>query len=98
MCGMKRPELKEKRNRNGSYLLPCFVTLNVSSPAFYQLNNYINILAFNGNAKCHLNTKSDIYGDFEKRKLPIDIIYRLLHYYQSYSFVRCYFTADYCLG
>ena len=68
----------------------CYLTVN--STAFYQLNNhYINFSELNGNATCH------IYGDLEERKLSIDIIYRLLHYYQHYFFVRPYVTVNCCL-
>ena len=42
-----------------------------------------------------LKQKISIYGDLEKRKLHIDIIYRLLHYYQNYLFTKCYLTANY---
>ena len=45
-----------------------------------------------------LKQKNLIYGDLEKRKVPYDIIYRLLHHYQSYFFIRRYLTANYCLG
>ena len=45
-----------------------------------------------------IKTEYLIFGDLEKRKLPIDIIYRLLHYNQNYFFVRHYLTANYCLG
>ena len=59
--------------------MPCFVTSAISSSAFYQYNNhYINFSALSGSAKCHWKRKSHICGDLEKRKLPIDIIYRLL--------------------
>ena len=45
-----------------------------------------------------LKQKISFYGDMEKRNLPIDIIYTLLHYYQNYFFVRRYLTTNYCLG
>ena len=45
-----------------------------------------------------INRKYHIYGDIEKKRLRIDIIYRLIHYYQNYFFVRRYLTANYCLG
>ena len=57
---MKRPQIKKKQknkknNRDGSLVVPCFLTLiTIDSTAFYQLNNhYINFSALNGNAKCH---------------------------------------------
>ena len=34
-----------------------------------------------------INRKYHIYGDIEKKRLCIDIIYRLLYYYQNYFFV-----------
>ena len=42
-----------------------------------------------------LKQKISLYEDLEKRKLHIDIIYRLLHYYQNYLFTRNYLTANY---
>ena len=32
----------------------------------------------------------------EKRKLIVDIIYRLIHFYQNYFFVSYYLNANYC--
>ena len=45
-----------------------------------------------------LKQKISLYEDLEKRKLHIDIIYRLLHYYQNYLFTRNYLTAKYYFG
>ena len=50
----KDPEWNKKSNRNGSHVVPCFVTLTINSTAFYQLNkHFINFSVLNGSAKCH---------------------------------------------
>ena len=44
------------------------------------------------------NIKSHIYWDLQKRKLPIEIIYRFLQYYQNCFFLRHHLTVNYHLG
>ena len=42
-----------------------------------------------------LEQKTSYLWGPRKEKI-VDIIYRLLHYYQKYFFVRLYLTASYC--
>ena len=79
--------------------MSCFVALTINFTAFYQLNNdYIDDFLALMSLKYKKNIKSHIYWDLQKRKSPIEIIYRLLQYYQNCFFLRRHLTVNYRLG